>query len=116
MQNSTETWSGRRDEFDKFLNLHKSPLTGMAFRHSEKLKTCDWEEKCLKYMDRNMRWRLNDYANRETSQIQWLLETGFEVEIFGNVKTSCIGKTTLWEPAVRHANLKYWDLKDLETV
>ena len=26
-----------------------------VLKHSEKLKTCDWEEKCLKYMNRNMR-------------------------------------------------------------
>ena len=27
----------------------------MAFRHSKNLKTRDWEEKCLKYKNRNMR-------------------------------------------------------------
>ena len=56
------------------VNLHKTPSTviyisvflssllsllatktlGMTFRYSEKLKTCDWEEKCLKYMNWNM--------------------------------------------------------------
>ena len=55
--------------------MHKSPLTvmyislfllsllslpatktpSMTFRYSEKLKTCDREDKCLKYMNRNMR-------------------------------------------------------------
>ena len=54
-----------------FLNLHKLPSTviyislllsslllipatktrGMALKHSEKLRTCDWEEKCLSYMN-----------------------------------------------------------------
>ena len=58
-----------------YLNLHKLPTTiiyislflsslllfsttetsGTAFRHSAKLKTCDWEKKCLKYMsERNL--------------------------------------------------------------
>ena len=67
-----DTWSGRRD---RFLNLHNVALNwhlyslflssllslpatkalSMAFRYSEKFKTCDWEEKCLKYMmNRNM--------------------------------------------------------------
>ena len=27
--------------------------SSMAFMHSEKLKTCDWDKKCLKYMDWN---------------------------------------------------------------
>ena len=71
MQNSTEICSRW---CDGFLNLHKSPSTviyislflssllllpttktpNMAFRHSEKLKTFDWEEKYLKYMNQNM--------------------------------------------------------------
>ena len=33
--------------------LPTTETPGMVFRHSEKLKTCDWEEKCLKYIDRN---------------------------------------------------------------
>ena len=37
-----------------FLSLPTTKTPGMAFRHSEKLKTCDWEEICLKYMNRNM--------------------------------------------------------------
>ena len=60
-------------KLERFLNLHKSPITlvyilllssllslpatktpGMTFRLSEKLKTCDWQEKYLKYMDQNM--------------------------------------------------------------
>ena len=63
MQISTETWSRHRY---RFLNMHYCHLSSllllpttktpsMAFRHSEKLKTRNWEEKCLKYMNRNMR-------------------------------------------------------------
>ena len=71
IQNSVEIWTGWHDSF---LNLQKSPLTvtyislslssllslpttktpGMAFRHSEKLKTCEWEEEWPKYMTQNM--------------------------------------------------------------
>ena len=37
------------------LSLPATKTPGMTFRHSEKLKTCDWEDKCLKDMNLNMR-------------------------------------------------------------
>ena len=80
-----------------FLNLHKSPTTviyisllfrfpllkpspGMAFGHSEKFKTGDWEVKCLKYMDWNMQLKLGDYANRETCQIHDAARLKYQIE------------------------------------
>ena len=37
------------------LSLPDTKTLGMTFRYSEKLKTCNWEEKCLKYMNQKMR-------------------------------------------------------------
>ena len=83
MQISTETWSRR---CDRFLNLHNSLSTvisislflssllsllatktpGMAFRHYEKLKTCDESEYTI--------WQLD----QETCQIQHTAEIKFQ--------------------------------------
>ena len=43
------------------LLLHATNTPGVAFRHYEKLiKTSDWEEKCLKYMEKlcNDKWMI----------------------------------------------------------
>ena len=37
------------------LSLPATKTPGMAFSHSERLKTCDCEGKCLKYTNQNMR-------------------------------------------------------------
>ena len=34
------------------LSLPTTKTPAMAFRHSEKLKTSDWEEKCLEYVEK----------------------------------------------------------------
>ena len=44
------------------LSLPAAKTPGMVCRHSEKLKTSDFEEKCLKYMNWNMQRQLGDYA------------------------------------------------------
>ena len=52
------------------LSLPTTKTLGMAFRYSEKLKTCNWEMKCLKYMSRNMRsdsWALCKSRNLSNS-------------------------------------------------
>ena len=77
MQNSIDTWPGQHDKFLNIslflLSLLSLPATntlGMAFRYSEKLKTCDWEEKCLKYKNQNMRfdsWALCKSRNLSNS-------------------------------------------------
>ena len=98
--------------------MHKSPLTvtyislflssllslpatktpGMTFRHSEKLKTCDWEDKCLKCMNRNMQsesWvekpvkfmalpRSSLNLNLHHSFQEWIIERKNEINISMN--------------------------------
>ena len=52
------------------LSLPATKTLGMAFRYSWKLKTCDWEETCLKYMSWNMRsdsWALSKSRNLSNS-------------------------------------------------
>ena len=77
------------------LSLPATKTPGMTFRHFEKLKTCDWEEKCLKYMNQNMRsdsWvqkpvnfitltRSNFNMNLHYSFQEWIIETKNEINI-----------------------------------
>ena len=84
-----------------FLYFLSSPFSlpapktpSMVFRHSEKLKTCDWEEKCLKYMNRNKRsdsWTnmriekpvkfIIPSLDQVYSFQEWIIETKNEINI-----------------------------------